>query len=70
MIERVARAIASQHGHDDWHPYLADARAAMSALREPTIEMLDAAVPEVPDWGDLPVDWQAMIDYVLRERPN
>lgn len=70
MIERVARAIAALHGSDDWRAFLGDARAAAAAMREPTAAMLDAAVPEMPDWGYLPEDWQAMIDYVLRERPN
>jgi hypothetical protein len=30
--------------------------------------MLDAALPDVPDWGYLPEDWRAMIDYVAGER--
>jgi hypothetical protein len=30
--------------------------------------MLDAAVPDAPDWGYLPDDWRAMIDHVTSER--
>lgn len=70
MIERISRAIAAHHGSDDWRQFLDDARAAAAAMREPTAEMLDAAIEELPDWGQLPEDWRAMIDYVLRERPH
>ena len=67
MIERVARAIAQALGDPDWQRYLDPARAAVSALRDPTVAMLEAALPDVSDWGDLPEDWQAMIDHVLHE---
>ena len=68
MIERVARAIAANAGREDWASFTSVARAAVVALREPTPEMLEAAIPNCPDWGDLPQDWQAMIDYVLNEQ--
>jgi hypothetical protein len=68
MTERVARAIASSLGESDWRPYVAAARAAVTAMREPTADMLDAAVPDAPDWGYLPNDWRAMIDHVASER--
>ena len=67
MIERVARAIGLSLGDPSWQRYLDPARAAVSALRDPTIAMLEAALPDVSDWGDLPEDWQAMIDHVLHE---
>ena len=67
MIERVARAIGLSLGDPSWQRYLDPARAAVSALREPTVAMLEAALPNVSDWGDLPEDWQAMIDHVLHE---
>ena len=68
MTERVARAIAEQMGEADWRHYVGVARAAVLAMREPTVEMLDAALPDTPDWGYLPEDWRAMIDHVAGER--
>ncbi|MGQ0484984.1 MAG: hypothetical protein ACT4SY_06490 [Hyphomicrobiales bacterium] len=69
MIERVARAIAASRGSDDWTASLPAARAALSALRTPTLDMLEAALPGHPDWGYLPEEWQAMIDHVIAEQP-
>ena len=68
MIERVARAIAGTMGSGDWRPYVEAARAAVTAMREPTVEMLDAALPDMPDWGYLPDDWRTMIDHIAGER--
>jgi len=68
MTERVARAIAAALGTSDWRPYVGAARAAVSAMREPTVDMLDAAMPDMPDWGYLPDDWRAMIDHVASEQ--
>ena len=68
MIERVARAIAQSLGSADWHVHIAAARAAVLALREPTIEMLDAATSGTVDYGHLPDDWRTMIDHVAGER--
>jgi hypothetical protein len=70
MIERVARAIAASNGRDDWTAFAASARAAVAALREPTVDMLEAALPDMPDWGYLPEEWQAMIDHVVNEPIN
>jgi hypothetical protein len=70
MIERVARAIARSSGRDDWPAFTAAARAAVRALREPTVDMLEAALPDSPDWGYLPEEWQAMIDHVANETVN
>ena len=70
MIERVARAIARSHGSDDWCAYAKTARAAVAAMREPTLDMLEAALPDTPDWGYLPEEWQAMIDHVVNEPLN
>ncbi|MGE3830142.1 MAG: hypothetical protein AB7F76_04030 [Parvibaculaceae bacterium] len=67
MLEKVARAIAASQGHDDWRRCIGSALAAMSALREPTAEMLEAATYGLPDFGYLPEEWQAMIDHVLNE---
>ena len=68
MIESVARAIADALGAEDWRSYVEAARAAVKAMREPTPSMLEAALPDMPDWGYLPEDWRAMIDHVAGER--
>jgi hypothetical protein len=69
MIEQVARAIAASRNSDDWIACLPTARAALAALRTPTLDMLEAALPGHPDWGYLPEEWQAMIDHVIAEQP-
>ena len=68
MTEQVARAIAEALGAADWRSYVGAARAAVMAMREPTFGMLEAAAPDLPDWGYLPDDWRAMIDFVAKER--
>lgn len=70
MLEKVARAIALSHGSGDWQSYTQSARAAVLALREPSPDMLEAALPDCPDFGYLPEDWAAMIDHVAAERAN
>ena len=67
MLVRIAKAIAMSEGYDDWHAHLPAARASLEVLREPSFAMLEAATPGLPDWGDLPTDWRAMIDHVLGE---
>lgn len=68
MIERVARAIAESEGRTDWQDCLAAARAAVAALSEPTLDMLSAAIPEeLPDFGELPDDYRAMMRFVLEQ---
>jgi hypothetical protein len=68
MTERVARAIAKSLGAEDWRPLVEVARAAVLAMREPTPDMIEAVLPDLPDWGYLPDDWRAMIDHVAAER--
>ena len=70
MIVKVAKAIALATGDTDWKVHLATARAAVGAMREPTTAMLQAAMPDLPDWGYLQDEWQAMIDYVASEQPS
>lgn len=42
------------------------ARAAIAAMREPTLEMMRAGCPEVPyDWQSPAKTWHAMIDAAL-----
>lgn len=67
MIERIARTLAEALGSDDWRSLAPAARAAVAAMREPTPEMLEAALPDLPDWGYLPDDWRAMIDHAVAE---
>jgi hypothetical protein len=67
MIVRMARAIALTQGSTDWPKFIETARASLTALRDPSVEMLEAATPGMPDWGELPEEWRAMIDHVLGE---
>ncbi len=67
MIVRMARAIAASQGTTDWKPFIATARASLTAIREPSDEMLEAASGGMPDWGELPKEWRAMIDFVIGE---
>jgi hypothetical protein len=70
MIVKVAKSIADTIGNSDWRAHIPTARAAVKAMREPTSEMLQAAMPDLPDWGYLPDEWQTMIDYVASEQAN
>ena len=65
MIEKIAFAIAENRADQDWLSYIPTARAALAALREPTVEMLEAATVGLPDYGYLPEEWQKMIDAAL-----
>ncbi len=67
MIERVARAIAKACGEPDWKTCLPTARVAVKAMSEPTPDMLDAALPGLPDWGCLAEDWRVMVHHVLEQ---
>ena len=67
MLIRIAKAIAKSEGDDNWQAHMVSARACLEVLREPSQAMLEAATPGLPDWGDLPSDWRAMIDHVLGE---
>ena len=69
MIGSIARALASAYGDPDWTNHVAAARAVLAAMREPTPEMLTAALPDLPYWGDLATDWTAIVDYVASEPP-
>lgn len=73
MVERVGRAMCdAKHGIRtfDNHPnmrahFMALARIAVEAMREPTKEMIAAESGLNADW--LVADWQAMIDAALAE---
>lgn len=71
MVERVAKAIFKQAiGHepvgDEMPPHWLDhARAAIEAMREPTIVMCEAGeTPKALAFGSYST-WQAMIDAAL-----
>ena len=67
MLAKVARAISEEIGCADWRDCIGTAHAAVSALREPTTEMLMAATVGLADFGYLPDDWRDMIDHILSE---
>lgn len=83
MIERVARAIyysqraATAREKDQWGKagemqragYLADARAAIQAMRTPTEAMRAAWSGPEPWDDDAKSVWHAMIDAALKEKP-
>ncbi len=59
---------------DGWCDYKVVARAAISAMREPTEAMIDAGKSQdcVPDWNDQASagqHWAAMISAALKETP-
>ena len=68
MLVRIAKAIALSEGSSDWQAHIPAARASLEVLRDPSDAMLEAATSGLPDWGDLPADWRAMIDHVLGEQ--
>lgn len=85
LVERVARAmILARHpncppgkGRDPYVHELAEARAAIEAMREPTEEMLDACAARMKGmtFSDHPRKqdaalYRAMIDAALQEEPG
>lgn len=79
MIERVARRLAQlEVGEGErladafWHQFIGDARSVLTAMREPTEAMIEAAYAVEPD-GRVPAlsdAWTAMIDAALAEDLN
>ncbi len=67
VLMRVARALAMSQGSGSWHEFVVPAQEMLRALREPSDEMLEAGAIGMPDWGDLPTGWRAMIDHVIGE---
>jgi hypothetical protein len=61
MIERAASAMAELGVKATWEDL---AQAAISAMREPTLEMI-AAAWHCDGTGDI---WKAMIDEALKDR--
>jgi hypothetical protein len=70
MLERVKKAIVDSTGDMllPISPHYAEkyARAAIAELREPTMEMLDAAKPHMDSWSSNIAWWQKMIDEALK----
>jgi hypothetical protein len=78
MVERVARAIQAQSGHqpatdEGWNRpentlsvqnFRRMAKAAIEAMREPTEDMIQAGIDGPV--GDTEGKWQAMIDEALK----
>lgn len=85
MIERVARALCRLDGHPEnakmdgkplWQDYVAEARAAIAAMRDPTETMLDGGL-RAPNYLEDQASkrgcaniYRAMIDAALAEQPN
>lgn len=71
MAERIEAAFAKQGGgyalDTDWTEV---ARAALQAIREPSLEMLGHGVDAWNAGGDLVDVWSAMIDAILSEDPT
>lgn len=82
MIERVARALMKADigplitdEPDHWEAWIPDARAALSALADPTEEMIDKADDAFIKWTSddywpsnetYKIIWQAMIQEAMR----
>jgi hypothetical protein len=78
LIERVARAICKARGVDPdgvianrpaWKLYIPEARASILAMREPTMEMVEAGRIKYCTKEQTRRLWAAMIDEALREQP-
>lgn len=84
MVERIAREIARHTALDEgkepgtadnytdhvWRDFVGAARAVLTAMREPTDEMVDVGYDADPDDdGDMAPKsvWKAMIDEALSE---
>lgn len=71
-LERVARTLCSRAGHPEniqfegkpmWQSYLADAHAALVAVREPSAAMIEAAAKR--EGKSIAEIYTAMIDAAL-----
>lgn len=67
VLMRMARALALSQGSGDWQQFVEPAQAMLRALRDPSDGMLEAGSNGMPDWGDLPAGWRAMIDHAIGE---
>lgn len=71
MVERVAKAIHSRRGHIPWpdknscESCMLDAKAAITAMREPTEEMIYRN--GINDSGKAADLWKLMIDAALKD---
>ena len=65
MIEKIAVAIAENRADQDWLFLHSVCKSCLGCLRNPTVDMLEAATVGLPDYGYLPEEWQKMIDAAL-----
>lgn len=76
MVERVARALTIPSGAYPYERIAQDnealgalfdmARAAIAAMREPTVEMLLSQVPPRKEFTGIGDAWRGMIDEALK----
>ena len=74
-LEQVARAICDywmEHGFDPSEPSEGAARAAVEALREPSegSALLWGAFDKTGCTGDEPLEFNAVLDAILNEKPE
>ena len=74
-LEQVARAICDywmEHGFDPSEPSEGAARAAVEALREPSdgSALLWGAFDKAGCTGDEPLEFNAVLDAILNEKPE
>lgn len=72
LVERIARAVANAAGSDAWETYQREARAALEAMRDPTVEMVVYFLHRDPENGvpsEILQRWRAMIDAALARSP-
>ena len=68
MIEKVARAMAKQQGESVfWVSYTELAKAAIEAMREPSIEMVDEGMSSQLCDAEVRIIWTWMINVALKE---
>lgn len=77
MLEKVAEAISisfreegyieNESDPDEWKEFLRAAKAAISAMREPTEEMLEAGFQSTSYDGAIEVAYPKMINAALKE---
>jgi hypothetical protein len=75
MVERVARALCREseiYPEDQWERLADWARAALEAMREPTIDMTEAGYEAYrkADQPALSTSYKAMIDAALTTSPS
>lgn len=65
--QKIASILANMYADSKSVSHIMAAEAVILALREPSLGMLEAAMPNCSDWGYLPEEWQAMIDFAATD---